>query len=490
MSARLLLLPLLLAACARPLPPAVAPATGLIPAQAMRADLDFLYRSLESAHYDLFAHRSRAEYDRLHEELRASIESPVSARDAARIVQRFLAYGNVGHARTDAVFAEFGRYRAAGGTMIPLFLRVDDGRVSLVRAATLDGRPAAGSEVVRVGGEPALEWLDAMSVWVSAERPYMEHAQLERMLPIAIWLESGAIESLRIETRATDGGVIAADVPALAPDEFRALMAKHPAPGPNVDFDTREVSILENGIAWLRPGPFANIETPPAGPAPSYEDSAYRRFLDDAFAKILEAGTEDLVIDLRNNSGGDNSFSDAMIAWFADAPFRFPSRFMLKASAETKAWYAKLQQEDNFKPDAILARLIAEEQAHANGTRYPFEIAMVEPRPEPRYHGRVHVLVNRHSYSNAASAAALIQDYGFGRIYGEETADVPTTYASVLYFDLPNSGITVTYPKSYIVRPNGDERVRGVVPDVVIDATPSADDAVRRRLLEHLRAKL
>ena len=69
------------------------------------------------------------------------------------------------------------------------------------------------------------------------------------------------------------------------------------------------------------------------------------------------------------------------------------------------------------------------------------------------------MLIDRHSYSNATSVAALVQDYDFGTVLGEETADVASNYASVLYFDLPKTGITVTFPKSHFVRPNGRDDV-------------------------------
>ena len=126
----------------------------------MREDFADLYDRLESAHYDLYAHRSKAEYDRLFATMVASIDGPVTRLDAVRMVQRFLAYGDVGHARTDDAFAEFARYRSAGGTMIPLFLRVDDGGVFLTRAAAEDGPLAAGTKVLRVDGKPVLAWLD------------------------------------------------------------------------------------------------------------------------------------------------------------------------------------------------------------------------------------------------------------------------------------------------------------------------------------------
>ena len=48
-----------------------------------------------------------------------------------------------------------------------------------------------------------------------------------------------------------------------------------------------------------------------------------------------------------------------------------------------------------------------EEGRQPNGTRYRYDLPMVPSRAEPRFHGHVWILVDRHSYSNAASVAAL-----------------------------------------------------------------------------------
>ena len=199
----------------------------------------------------------------------------------------------------------------------------------------------------------------------------------------------------------------------------------------------------------------------------SYDRSKYSSFIDDAFTKIVASVATDLLIDLRGNPGGDNSFSDPMIAWFADRPLRFTHRFMLKASAATKAHYERLRA-SGVKQEGVIGELMRAQASHANGERYLFPIAMVEPRPQPRFAGRVFVLHDRNSYSNAAFVAALIQDYQFGKLLGEETADLVTTYGSTVPFKLKHTGFNVSFPKSLITRLNGDLRPRGVAPDINI----------------------
>ena len=140
---------------------------------------------------------------------------------------------------------------------------------------------------------------------------------------------------------------------------------------------------------------------------------------------------------------------------------------MLKASAATKAHYERLRA-SGVKQEGVIGELMRAQASHVNGERYLFPIAMVEPRPQPRFAGRVFVLHDRNSYSNAAFVAALIQDYQFGKLLGEETADLVTTYGSTVPFKLKHTGFNVSFPKSLITRRNGDLRLRGVVPDIAI----------------------
>lgn len=193
---------------------------------------------------------------------------------------------------------------------------------------------------------------------------------------------------------------------------------------------------------------------------------AFRQFIDGAFGKIRSANAQVLIIDVRDNPGGDNSFSDLMVAWFANRPFRFSDSFSIKASSEIREQYRNQAAESSDDTD-IVSQMYHAMKDKKDGEIVPFELPRIPPRPD-RFEGKVFVLVNRHSYSNAASLAGMVQDYGFAKIIGEETADLPTSYASSAQFALPSSGLAVTYPKGYFIRPSGDQSLRGVIPDIPI----------------------
>ncbi|MGH6613715.1 S41 family peptidase [Sphingomonas sp.] len=440
----------------------------------IRADFASLYATLQEAHYDLFAHRPKRDYDAYFHTLDATIRAPMDKAQAARLFQRFMAYGRIGHARIDAPTVDFVTALRGGGKFLPLFIRVDGDRTFLTAPAEESGTIGAGAELVAISGQPIGTWLTRLGGYVSAERSYMAHAQMEESFPALLWMDLGPVESVPVTVR-INGRRVTMPIKAVTFEGRRALARRFPAASLKTDFETRDYKVLADGIGYLRPGPFFNTDGKADGPAPSYDASSFRRFIDDSFARIVASGATDLIIDVRNNPGGDNSFSDPMVAWFADRPFRFASSFMLKASAATKAYY--LRQKARAEPvDADLARMMETEARQPNGTRYAYDLPLVAPRAEPRFHGRIWVLANRHSYSNAASVAALVQDYKFGKVMGEETADVASNYASVLYFDLPRTGITVTYPKSHFIRPNGADEVTGVVPDVMLPRQPITGD--------------
>jgi len=468
---------------------ASAPDTELLSAAAVREDLDQLYMALQEAHYDLYARRSRSEYDRLHRQLRASIAGPQSRLAAARIMQRFLAFGRIAHANTNALYTLASAHRAQGGRFVPLYVQFHGPRLLLSETADDAGTLRAGTELLALNGKPVKWWREQLGRYVSADNAYLEAAQLEGAFPVMLWVELGDVHAVDVKALRPDGKLVNARVAALSRTELADLRKKHPTPELATDFHSREYRLLDSRVAYLRPGPFYNAEAEVGATGPSYENSKYQRFIDDAFAQMIAAGATDLLIDLRSNPGGDNSFSDPMIAWFADRPFRFAHRFMLKASAATKAHYQKLR-DNGIKEEGVIGDLMRAEAAQANGQRYAFPIAMVEPRPAPRFTGRVFVLQDRQSYSNAASVSALIQDYKFGTILGEETADLVSTFGSTVPLQLRNSAINVSFPKSRITRLNGDERPRGVLPDIAIPPPlPGvSDDVMLASALATIRA--
>lgn len=454
-----------------------APAT--LPPKAVRDDFDALYAGLKASHYDLYARRPRADYDALFNRMRPEFDAPLSALETWSRFQRFVAYGNVAHARIDPPAAAWESYRHAGGKAFPLFVRVV-GKKAYVGVDD-SGVPgiAQGDEVVSVQGQPVMRWLAPMRALVSADNDYLAYTQLETQLPRLAWLAGERSSAFRVVLRSPDGRRAEHLLPARDRAGFEAAAASR-AKTFTLDGDQREARLLDGGVAYLRPGPFYD-NRPDA--TDLWDASAFQAFLDRSFEQFIEQGARRLLIDLRDNPGGDNSFSDRMIAWFADRPFRFSERFDIKISAAAPAANLKRVQSQSGGADSTSIKLAAAYAGKANGEHIDFPIASTAPRAGKRFEGAVYLLVNRHSYSNTVLVAATVQDFHFGKVLGEETADLASTYGALETFTLPNTGLEVCFPKARILRPNGNGTARGVIPDITI-TTPlvtGAQDVVLQR---------
>lgn len=449
---------------------------GTFAPEALRRELAGLYEELQATHFNLFARVSRSRYDAAYRAALAGLDRPLPKLEAERVFQRFVATGRVAHARIDYLLPSFRAFRAGGGRALPLEVRIRDGRIFVVEDASGILRP--GTELTRLAGLSAADLLARLWDEVSADTAYMAQSLIELDFAALVWTafgEAAAFNAIVGGQRLT--------LPALTKAEAAKAIR---TPRLSIDPTERAARMLDDGVAYLRPGIFMNLE-PGADP---YDTAPFRAFIDQGFERFRAAGARALLIDLRDNPGGHNAFSDHMVAWFANRPFRFYSRFAVRASAQAVA--ANAARLTQGGPGREISQTIADAYARARrpGDVVELDAPPAQPRRGERFTAPVFVLINRRAYSNSVATAALIQDYGFGQVIGEETSDLATTFGAMEQFTLPTTGIVVGYPKAFIVRPSGSLAARGVVPQTRIP-TPileGLDDPVLQAARAAIRA--
>lgn len=430
-------------------------------AQDAREDLHALYTGLQEAHYDLFAQTPKTVFDQRFAELMASYTGPVARARLHRDFQLFTALAGHAHARIEGLNPAFFEHLDAGGTLLPVSFEVREGEVIVTGAAPSSGLER-GDRIVSLNGQPNAVWLARLTRHISAETPDLAYSQLSEGAPYYVWLEHGAQDRFAIQIQRS-GRLSEFDVAAGSYEDTIAAMGASGGP----DLSGRAARMLDQDIAYLRPGPFSN--TAAQTQAEAYAPQALAEhiaWVDESFEAFIAAGAGTLILDLRNNPGGGNTWSDPIVAWFADRPFRFASSFRVRVSEQAIA--ANAERLEGVAPgdagvSGQLARLY---EATEIGHETAMPIEEVAPRRGRRFQGDVYVLINARSFSNAATTAALIQDYGFGTIIGEPTADMATTYAAMETFTLPHSGFQVAFPKAHIVRPSGRADPHPVTPEI------------------------
>ncbi len=433
--------------------------------QEVLEDLQFLRKSLEEAHYNLYAYITKKAFSKNFEKVKTSIDKDsLSILEVTSIFQSVISKANNGHTEIPFPGAAYIDYAYSGGTLFPLEIAFEGGK-ALVRK-NWSGKDAIefGAELISINNENLNDVLQKIYPLISAERQYFKHAKLELFsFPRVYWQAFGKKETFEIEIK-KHGKVEKYKINAISGIEGYEMKRNE------VFSEKRELRILDQS-AYLNPGNFGG------------DEQKYRRFIDSSFAKIKGKNLPNLIIDLRNNLGGDDSFSDYLVSYIADQPFRWTSEFTLKTSAILKE-----HVKDNYDTTNPFWKSVL---THENGSIYPYEFDEYKPQPKnKRYSGEVYVLVNRQSHSQSAVTAAQIQDYEFATIVGEETGDFPSLYASQYSYNLPHTGIEVKIAKGYIVRVNGSKKAEGVIPDIYIkDHLLDENDEILEGVLKQIEKK-
>jgi Peptidase family S41 len=429
-------------------------------AEEVKKDFFYLYSTLQQSHYNLFVNTDKKTFDKVYQETSRSINDSLTLLEITRLFQPFIALSKLAHCNINFPFnLYFESNNQNNAKLFPLTISVINKKAIVTGNFSTDSSIQIGSELVAIDNQPISVQLNKIYNFLSGEGAEIKNTLIDLFsFPRILWWQSGSKNEFEI-TYQQSGVVKKITTAGLKAAEFEKNLGKQkPVFNTNREFD-----LLDDNIAYLRPGIFLNNESSGnTSEQNTFRNKEFISFIDSAFLKIHNAKSKSLIIDLRGNPGGDNSFSDPMIAYFATQPFWFCSEFNVKTSYITKQFWKDVT-------DSTLQDLKKEILRRKDGDTFKVDFKKYPPRNDSlHYNGKVYILIDRYSYSNSVSVAAIVQDYHFGTIVGEPTADVASSYGAMHEIRLPITKIDVGYPKAFIVRPNGDKSLRGVSPDIKV----------------------
>ena len=152
------------------------------------------------------------------------------------------------------------------------------------------------------------------------------------------------------------------------------------------------------------------------------------------FEQINTSKTENLIIDLRNNQGGDIENGVVLLSHLFDQPFAVVQKYFSVDNKQLK---------------------------ECNGP----SLGLHKPHPNA-FKGNLYVLMNGGSFSNSGIAASCLKAYHRATFIGEETGGNPNVIAGFIKdIELPNTKIRVQIPtKQFLITTQTNNR-RGLLPD-------------------------
>ncbi len=286
--------------------------TGLYPPQDLsrddrwRYDLDYLARRMEQIHYDLYDVMTRGRFERAIRDLKAAVPE-LEDYQVAVGVQRILAMVGDGHTFMLPPIQEMGIHR------YPINVyRYSDGL--FVQAATPAYASVVGGRIVSIGGTTVDKAWDAVAEICSHDNASGLMFAVQRYLVIPEILHAvGVVDSIQtvpltVETR--DGGVVTIDLEPIAFNELgnEFVRARDGADAP-LPLWLKD----QNSAHWFEFIEADKLVYAQYNQVRDMPGESVEQFSHKLFEFIDENPVEYLVIDMRNNGGGNNFLNKPLV---------------------------------------------------------------------------------------------------------------------------------------------------------------------------------
>ncbi len=201
----------------------------------------------------------------------------------------------------------------------------------------------------------------------------------------------------------------------------------------------------------------------------------YLHFLDSVFADVKIKGVNNLLIDVRNNGGGNSYYGALLLSYINVEKYRFNQKYFIKTSKPEKKYLRKRFIKWYLYPLYPIAYFFKMGRIlffQKNGTITELKLEDEHLQPvENSFSGNVFVLTSANTYSAAADFVVAFRYAERGLIVGEAIGQPFCGFIDKIRVDLPNSKLIggVSFKKYKYIGANENNCHQGLKPDINID---------------------
>lgn len=439
-------------------------------AVAVRQDFALLRSSLLDAHAGLYVYRTPQEIARLLDSVQVTLHDMTEAEFFSAIAWP-LAGIRDGHTRS-LPSERWMTWYADSARVLPLRLRFIQGRAFVTASGALGIE--RGDELLAIDGRPMTQLVAELGRRLPRDgrAPAGTTGPLSSQFELWYYLLIAQPPLFRLQIRRSSGDTVFLQPPAITPSTLPADPKDQPP------LALRFLS--DSNVAILRIGTFAADELGAAG-------IDYAAFLDTAFTRLAGSRVSDVVIDLRGNDGGRDTYGSLLLRHLVDHPFAYYRK--LEARIDRISFWSHTQLDSTFNTRFGIGLVRTPSGTYELPVGRHQNLSLQRPVP-PLFTGRVWILTDNGTFSTAAEFCAVTESLGRATFVGEETGGSYEGNSSGTFaiLTLPHTGVRILVPLvryELAVKP-ARERGRGVIPKYRFPDPPVLDDGARLLWLAEL----
>ena len=415
------------------MPLALAQPSPLLTPEQLRADLRFVQESITATHPQPDFSADPAAVRQAYKYIAEQMQAPMSPDQAWRLLAMLNPLYADGHlALTPAgPLAQSQAFLDAGGSFFPYEVSLDASGALRIRAQ-LGGAPSPlqGMRITSINGVPAEQIVADLLIRCHGDTAAFRASLLSLRWPFLYWKVLGAPDNYALQFE--KGQQLTVPGSSALP----AYLAGNGSFAQQFRFELlpRKAALLTiNTFAWP-------------------DKAQFTAFTADAFRQVQEAGVRTLLIDVRENGGGnDDMWIDGVLRYIADKPYRWASTYRKKVIKGRESASEKLG-------DVIDGEITSWQQPQLDNPLH--------------FSGATYLLVGGRTYSSSVLLSNVMQDFGFGKVVGAAGQARTRQSGGTQRFVLPNSGLELGVPRLLFQRPSGAASPYLLQPDIVLPDSP------------------
>lgn len=401
--------------------------------QELAEDLKHLVKTLENVHPDIYAYSK----EKINiSELESKLKDGMTAREFVLTVSPYVIKLNDGHTKI-TIPANGGRE-----SVFPLKVKFIDNKIFAIQNIDKTEFPI-GVEIISINGISSKDILQKFTEYINGEEISYRLGLAELYFSYYAWTVLDFKNEFEIVFIDQNGSEKTENIEGIP---MNIVANAYPSYGNNF-------KLLDNSIAYLKIGSFNN------------STKAFTKYLQGIFKEISEKGASNLIIDIRNNDGGNVQLANILFSYIYEKPFVPFSKYEVKASKEYKnylnensVWYY------NFLAPSYMKYVRQVRKADENSI-ISFEEKETKPTKKYHFSGKVYLLTNANTYSTANTFATMFYDYQVGEIWGKPTGGLATTFSDRFDFSLPNTKLSCSVSSQKYYRPIIENGNGPILPD-------------------------
>ncbi|QXU49691.1 hypothetical protein KYG33_01190 [Chryseobacterium sp. D764] len=436
------------------------------------------FRSIrEKANSGLYVYRTRKQIDSIYRQAEEEARNSKNIFDFYKVIAKITGFEGSCHNYTDLPnHASY--YLTQKPEYLPITLKNIDGRLL---QDSKDNALPLGAEILSINGVSAKEMISRFSQYYFSDgysAPYKETTGFERGMLDKFYMEFGTHKNYLISYK-WNGTVKEISLPGISLDDFKKLQDLRFSLAFDKKLLSEKYSLNKEGDGIYR------LSLRGFDFATGKEDPAYKKFsafLDQMMNTLESEKTENLIIDLRGNTGGTGALYEKVFSYLTQRPFRdsqYAYTNFNEVPMEEKLVITPLflsnGVQDKHGLNAYLKQLYPKE---VQGKYYwaDDKNPLILPNNKT-FKGQLYLLVDQRVASAASHLASLIKSYTNAIVIGKETVGGYYEHNGhlPLVYELPNTGIQTGFSIVHVIQDAQNlpdqKRSHGIIPHIQIQQT-------------------